>query len=86
MLFCEAPPWCEIHDPIHDKWIVGRTNVSHETFQLICKEQRLKEIIESSGIDYTSAYDLLQRMLVENPKERASTDEILQHPWIREST
>ena len=51
----------------------------------------LHEIIVNGRFDYPSSLksslslevrDLINRMLVVNPKERISISEILKHPWI----
>lgn len=85
MLFGYAPEWSvciDEDDETRARYTI--TNTAHPWFQLICRHGNLRKILKENGKDYSAAHDLLQQMLWEDPNDRYSTVEILQHCWFNE--
>lgn len=54
------------------------------------KKQDIKELIQAVAIEYppdipSEVHDLLSKILVANPMERLSLEEVINHPWCRKS-
>ena len=73
----DKPPWVdegEVANPLDAK------------FHCVCVERRLADFISVNEETFPEISDeltdLLQRMLIANPDDRISIDEILHHPWL----
>lgn len=83
MLFQDCPQWTyRINE--HNERVIRFTNTSCPVFQAICDHGRLEECLGVSNIDFLPAHDLLQNMLMRDPERRYSTQDILDHEWLRE--
>ncbi len=55
-------------------------------FQCICRERRLADFLDYNTDEFPEisgeATDLLQMMFIENPDERCTVDDILNHRWM----
>ena len=54
------------------------------------KKKDVKELIRKAAIDYpqglpADVHDLLSKILVANPKERLSLEDVINHPWCQKS-
>ena len=72
MLFLWKPWWCPI------VW----TDVNHPSFQSICINQELEQWVGPD--EYQAQHELLQQMLLADPQDRISTEDILRHRWFNE--
>ena len=73
MLFRVKPSWCHNHN-------VAGFQFDPE-FQRICRCRGLATHPRSCTVS-NNAIDLLQNILLEDPEERLSVDEILAHAWF----
>jgi len=90
MLYGDLPPWCNRngvpapHMAYHERY-----------FQWICRHEQLQLALnhlclDDFGLIYWNvdrspeALDLLQGMLRENPVDRLTSTQILEHPWLQD--
>ncbi len=86
MLFGRDPEWC-IDGRAGNRIVM--TNVNHWAFHSACRRGNmmgLEKHLRTNGLTQVKppdeALEVLQGMLRENPSERLSTGEILNHPWL----
>lgn len=79
MFFGQPPMWSMSNSEL------VRTNVIHRAFLLVCRQGRLADFVHRNGITHIpdEALEVLQGMLWEDPNRRLSTEQILNHPWLR---
>merc|ERR1719330_205785 len=79
MFFGQPPMWS-----IMANGGLVRTNVSHPAFQFVCRQGRLAALLRGNNITTipAEAVEVLQGMLLEDPRRRLSTEQILSHPWL----
>ena len=77
MLIRDHPPWIQTPDN-------RVTNVYDVRYQNICCYRNLGKYFAANGFQYSPAHDLLQNMLLDSPIFRYSTQQILDHPWLRD--
>mmetsp|Transcript_19443 Transcript_19443/g.23951 ORF Transcript_19443/g.23951 Transcript_19443/m.23951 type:complete len:118 (+) Transcript_19443:33-386(+) len=84
MLFHRLPAWC--YDDNENSLQEVPEYLNNMFFNLICVNRQLRTIVRHTDIWNVSddALDLLQNMLLANPEERLSTQEILNHRWLQE--
>mmetsp|Transcript_21427 Transcript_21427/g.55882 ORF Transcript_21427/g.55882 Transcript_21427/m.55882 type:complete len:529 (-) Transcript_21427:189-1775(-) len=70
ILVCGVPPfWGDTEQQIFDSILKGRLDFSSDPWPTISLQ----------------AQDCIKRMLVQDPRKRATADEILQHEWMKEN-
>ena len=84
MLFKSYPAWCFTETNEQNQKVFRHTNIHCPTFQMVCKRGELREFLEYNDIPFLLVHDLLQNMLRMDPQQRYSTEQVLNHKWLRE--
>ncbi len=81
MLYGIPPEW-SVYEHLDGSTSLGQTNIFHLAFQAICKRGQFQAYIEGNNFEYLPVHDLLQNMFRDDPQQRWSTEQILDHPWL----